>query len=125
MIGFVHVEIGESPVTAGELSGGHESTSEEIFLLDERVVEENREAGSVEEGDDAGVGGDERARWHVDPEHGGVVAADARLEEVIAALVVEIVEAIAERADQREAVVAGDFADGEFRGGGWWVFSGG
>lgn len=66
---FGWVEVGEDTVAAGEGRRRHESAGEEVAFLDERGVEEGGEGGGVEEGDDAGVGGDERTRWDVDSEH--------------------------------------------------------
>lgn len=56
------------------------------------------------------VGGNERARWHVGAEHGGAVHLEAGLEVLVAALVVEIVEAVLNGSYEWETVISGDFA---------------
>lgn len=63
------VEVGENSVTSGEFSGRHESAGEHIFLLDLGDVEENREAFSVEQGDDLWVGSYEWSGRHVGAEN--------------------------------------------------------
>lgn len=107
---FGGVEVGEGAVAAGELGGGHEGSGEEVSLLDFGDVEEGWERFAVEQYDDIWVGGDEGSRRHVDAVDGGVVFSHAGLEELVAALVVEIVQAVFDGSDDGEAVVAGDFA---------------
>ena len=81
-------------------------------------VEEGGEADGIKEGDDVGVGGDEGARWHVGAEDGGVVLLDAGFEEVVASLVVEVVLAVFVGPYDGDAVVAGDFPEGQLGCGG-------
>lgn len=121
MFGFGGVEVGKDSVPSGEFSGGHEGAGEDVFLLHLGDVEENREAFSVEQNDDVWVGGNERSRWHVGAEHGGVVLLLSGFEELFAALVVEVVEAVPDGSEEGEAVIAGDFAEGKHGGfGRWW-----
>ncbi|CAH9078005.1 unnamed protein product [Cuscuta europaea] len=68
MVGLRWVNVGENPVTAGEFSRRHVSPGEDVPLFDDGDVEERWKALSVQQTDDFRIGGDEGARWHVDPE---------------------------------------------------------
>lgn len=68
MFGFGGVEVRKDSVTAGEFGGRHEGSSEDVFFLDLRVVEEDGETFGIEENDDVWVGGEEGARGHVGAE---------------------------------------------------------
>lgn len=95
-------------MAAGEGGGGHESAVEDVTLLDLVVVEEDGERGAVEERDNSRVRGDEGAGRHVGSEDSGVVFFYSGGEEGVTALVVEVVVAVADRAEEGEAVAAWD-----------------
>lgn len=124
VVGLADVEVGESAEAAGEVCGGGEGAGEEVFLFDEVGVEEDGEGGGVEESDDPGIGGEEGSGRHVDFEDGGVVEADPGFEELVPALPVEEVEPVLEGAEDGEAVVARDFAEGELGVEGRWTLTG-
>ena len=92
--GFGGVEEGADTVAAGEGGGGHEGAVEDVAFLDLGVVEEDLEADGVEDGDDSGVGGNERAWRHVCAEDCGVVFFDSGREELVTSLFVKVVVSV-------------------------------
>ncbi|WVZ11804.1 hypothetical protein V8G54_016334 [Vigna mungo] len=110
VVGLRRVEVGTDAEAAGELGGGHESAVEDVELLDFIVVEQYRKGGPVQQRNDTRIGGDEGSRWHVCADDGGVVAADSGSEELVAALVVEVVVAVEYGSEEWEAVASRDFS---------------
>ncbi|TVU33098.1 hypothetical protein EJB05_24883 [Eragrostis curvula] len=112
--GVAGVEEGERAVAAEERERRHVRAVERVGLVDLGVVEQDAEAARVEEGHHAGVAGDEGARWHVDAQHGGAaVAGDAAAKELLRALEVVVVQAVAQRREEGHAVASQDLADRE------------
>lgn len=115
--GFGGVEVGADAVAAGELRGGHVGSGKNVFFLDLVGVEEDGEALGVEHGDDAGLGGHERAGRHVGAEDGGAVLVDLGLEEAVVSFEVVVVQAVFDWGDEGGAEAAGDFFYGKKLGG--------
>jgi hypothetical protein len=110
------VEERERAVAAEERERGHVGAVERAGLVDPGVVEQDAEAARVEEGDDAGVAGEEGTRRHVDAQYGGAaVAGDAGAEVLLRALEVVVVQAVAQRREEGHAVASRDLADREAR----------
>jgi len=111
MVGLRRVEVGADSEAAGELGGGHVGAVEDVEFLNLIVVEKYGEGGAVEQRDNTRIGGDEGSRWHVGADDGGVVAVDSRSEELVAALVIEVVVAVDYGSEEWEAVASGDFSE--------------
>lgn len=69
-------------IAPGEFGGGHVGPIQNISLLNSGVVKEDWEANGVEKDDNLRIRSHERARWHVAPEHCGVVFLHSNLEEI-------------------------------------------
>jgi hypothetical protein len=104
--GLGRVEVRAHAVAAGEGRGGHVRPREQVLLLHLGHVEEHREALGVQQRHHARVARHARPRRDVDAHHGGAVPLHARLEVLVLPLEVVEVEAVAHRADHRQAVIA-------------------
>lgn len=114
MLRLGRVKIRENSVAAGEICGGHESTSEKIFLFDLSYIEKNRKALPIKQNDHVWIGSYERTRRHIGPEHRWLVLLSSRFEVLFFPLIVKIIKSIFDGSDKREAIIAGDFAKREF-----------
>ncbi|KAK4790585.1 hypothetical protein SAY86_017889 [Trapa natans] len=104
---------------AGELDAGHEVSEEDVPFLDDVHVEEVREGGDVEEGDDVGVDIEEEreGRGDVGAEDSALVLVHALPEEGLGALEPEVLEPVRYGAEKRPAVASRDGAEWEGGGG--------
>lgn len=108
MIRFGGIEISTNSIASGERERRQVSSVENVVFFDFRIVEKDWERDGIEESHYFGVVGDERAGGHVCSNNGRVVFFDSASEELGSALVIEVVEAVGNRAEDREAIAAGD-----------------
>nr|GMD48154.1 hypothetical protein Iba_chr10fCG3680 [Ipomoea batatas] len=126
VFGLGGVEEREDTVSAGEFSGRHVCTFEDIPLLHPGNVEQDWEANRIKQNHNLGVFGYERTGRHVTSEHTGFILLLSTPKELVGALVVEEIVAVGDRPEERHSVAAGDFPEGKVLRviGGHFVFAG-
>lgn len=109
MVGLRRVKISADAVATGVGGGGHVSAVQNVASQDFGVVKDDWEALGIEQSDDFRVRRDEDAGRHVCAEDCGLVFFYSGFEEIVSALVVEVVIAIFDVSKKWPAIVSRDW----------------